>query len=36
VIAHELAEAGAAYAGVGDAEERARRSKPSSDDEEDD
>jgi pyruvate dehydrogenase E1 component alpha subunit len=33
VIAHELAEAGAAYAGVGDAEERARRSKPSGDDE---
>jgi pyruvate dehydrogenase E1 component alpha subunit len=31
VIAHELAEAGAAYAGVGDAEERARRSKPSDD-----
>src|SRR4051812_4984747 len=31
VIAHELAEAGAAYAGVGDAEERARRSKPSGD-----
>jgi pyruvate dehydrogenase E1 component alpha subunit len=29
VIAHELAEAGAAYAGVGDAEERSRRSKPS-------
>jgi pyruvate dehydrogenase E1 component alpha subunit len=29
VIAHELAEAGAAYAGVGDAEERARRSKSS-------
>jgi pyruvate dehydrogenase E1 component alpha subunit len=26
VVAHELAEAGAAYAGVGDAEERARRS----------
>jgi pyruvate dehydrogenase E1 component alpha subunit len=31
VIAHELAEAGAAYAGVGDAEERARRSKPADD-----
>jgi pyruvate dehydrogenase E1 component alpha subunit len=31
VVAHELAEAGAAYAGVGDAEERARRSKPSDD-----
>jgi pyruvate dehydrogenase E1 component alpha subunit len=31
VIAHELAEAGAAYAGVGDAEERSRRSKPSGD-----
>jgi pyruvate dehydrogenase E1 component alpha subunit len=30
-VAHELAEAGAAYAGVGDAEERARRSKPSDD-----
>jgi pyruvate dehydrogenase E1 component alpha subunit len=29
VVAHELAEAGAAYAGVGDAEERARRSKSS-------
>jgi hypothetical protein len=29
VIAHELAEAGAAYAGVGDAKERSRRSKPS-------
>jgi pyruvate dehydrogenase E1 component alpha subunit len=29
VIAHELAEAGAAYAGVGDAEERSRRSKGS-------
>src|SRR3954452_22135143 len=28
VIAHELAEAGAAYAGVGDAEERGRGSKP--------
>jgi hypothetical protein len=28
-VAHELAEAGAAYAGVGDAEERARRSKSS-------
>jgi pyruvate dehydrogenase E1 component alpha subunit len=28
-VAHELAEAGAAYAGVGDAEERSRRSKPS-------
>jgi hypothetical protein len=26
-----LAEAGAAYAGVGDAEERSRRSKPSGD-----
>jgi hypothetical protein len=35
VIAHELAEAGAAYAGVGDAEERSRRSKPSGDDDED-
>jgi len=31
VIAHELAEAGAAYAGEGDAEARARRSKPSGD-----
>jgi hypothetical protein len=31
VIAHELAEAGAAYAGEGDAEARSRRSKPSSD-----
>jgi pyruvate dehydrogenase E1 component alpha subunit len=31
VVAHELAEAGAAYAGVGDAEERSRR-KPSEDD----
>jgi hypothetical protein len=30
-IAHELAEAGAAYAGVGDAEERSRR-KPAEDD----
>jgi pyruvate dehydrogenase E1 component alpha subunit len=28
-LAHELAEAGAAYAGVGDAEERSRRSKSS-------
>src|SRR3954451_11466901 len=28
-VAHELAEAGAAYAGVGDAEERARRTKSS-------
>jgi hypothetical protein len=36
VIAHELAEAGAAYAGVGDAEERARRSSKSSEEEEDD
>jgi pyruvate dehydrogenase E1 component alpha subunit len=34
-IAHELAEAGAAYAGEGDAEARSRRSKPA-DDEEDD
>ncbi|MEA2422899.1 MAG: pyruvate dehydrogenase component alpha subunit [Thermoleophilaceae bacterium] len=30
-IAHELAEAGAAYAGEGDAEERARRKKPPGD-----
>src|SRR3954447_1257760 len=30
VVAHELAEAGAAYAGVGDAEERSRRSSKSS------
>src|SRR3954464_8239458 len=30
-VAHELAEAGAAHAGVGDAEERARRSKSSDD-----
>jgi pyruvate dehydrogenase E1 component alpha subunit len=35
VIAHELAEAGAAYAGVGDAEERSRR-KPSEDDSDED
>jgi pyruvate dehydrogenase E1 component alpha subunit len=35
VVAHELAEAGAAYAGVGDAEERARGTKSSEDDGED-
>jgi pyruvate dehydrogenase E1 component alpha subunit len=34
-IAHELAEAGAAYAGEGDAEARSRRSKPASGDEDD-
>ena len=30
VIAHELAEAGAAYAGVGDQQERSRRQRPDS------